>query len=288
MRSNAITQKRKQRNNENVIMKVLLIGDIVGSPGRDAVRQILPRLKKEEAVDFVIANAENSAGGTGITPRVANDLFNSGCDVLTSGDHIWRRQEVLEIINSNDRVLRPLNLPSASLGQGYGLYKTETNKTVAVVSLLGRVFIDAMTDSPFIVMRELIPKLKKETDIIIVDFHAEATSEKVAMGWFLDGEASCVLGTHTHVQTADEHILPKGTAYITDVGMTGPFDSVIGRKKEKIIERFITGMPIRFELGAEDIRLQGAIVEIDDKTGKGISIKRVSEKINEDATYRTQ
>ncbi|MDD5004918.1 MAG: TIGR00282 family metallophosphoesterase [Candidatus Omnitrophica bacterium] len=260
-------------------MKILFIGDVVGSPGRDAVRQILPRIKKDKAVDFVIANAENSAGGTGITSRVANDLFNSGCDVLTSGDHIWRREEVLEVLKSNPRLLRPLNLPSSSVGRGYNVYKTESNIAVGVVCLLGRVFIDALTESPFAVMRNILPDLKKETNIIVVDLHAEATSEKIAMGWFLDGEVSCVLGTHTHVQTADEKILPKGTAYITDVGMAGPFDSVIGRKKEKIIERFLTGMPIRFELGTEDIRLQGVIVEIDEKTGKGISIERVSEKL---------
>lgn len=260
-------------------MKILFIGDIVGSPGRDAVRQLLSELKKSKAIDFVIANAENSAGGTGITPRVANDLFNSGCDVLTSGDHIWRRQEVLEIINSNERLLRPFNLPDASPGRGYNLYKTDSNITLAVVSLLGRVFIDAATTSPFIATRDLLPILKKESKIIIVDFHAEATSEKIAMGWFLDGEISSLLGTHTHVQTADEKILPKGTAYITDVGMTGPFDSVIGRKKEKIIERFLTGLPIRFELGTEDIRLQGVIIEIDEKTGKSISIERVNQKL---------
>lgn len=260
-------------------MKILFIGDIVGSPGRDAVRQLLPELKKSKAIDFVIANAENSAGGTGITPRVANDLFNSGCDVLTSGDHIWRRQEVLEIINSNERLLRPLNLPDASPGRGYNLYKTDSGVSVAVVSLLGRVFIDAATTSPFIAIRGLLPTIKKEGKVIIVDLHAEATSEKIAMGWFLDGEISALLGTHTHVQTADEKILPKGTAYITDVGMTGPFDSVIGRKKEKIIERFLTGLPIRFELGTEDVRLQGAILEIDEKTGKSISIERVNQQI---------
>ena len=260
-------------------MKILFIGDVVGSPGRDAVRQILPRIKNAQAIDFVIANAENSAGGTGITPRVAKDLFNSGCNMLTSGDHIWRRQEVIEILNSGDRLLRPLNLPASSPGKGYSLYKTDSNITIGVVSLLGKVFIDALTRSPFIAIREIIPILKKETNIIIVDFHAEATSEKIAMGWFLDGEVSCLLGTHTHVQTADERILPKGSAYITDVGMSGPFDSVIGRKKEKVIERFLTGMPVRSELGTQDVRLQGVIVEIDDKTGKGISIKRVNERL---------
>lgn len=257
-------------------MKVLIIGDIVGSPGRDAVRDIVPKLKSKEGIDFVIANAENAAGGTGITPRVALDLFNSGCDVLTSGDHIWRRREVLEIINSDDRLLRPLNLPVSSPGRGYGLYKTSFG-VVGVVSLLGQVFINAMTSSAFIAIRDVIPILKKETNVIIIDFHAEATSEKIAMSWFLDGEVSCVAGSHTHVQTADERILPKGSAYITDIGMTGPHDSVIGRNKEKIIERFLTGMPVRFELGSQDIRLQGVIVEIDEKTGKGIAIKRVNQ-----------
>jgi metallophosphoesterase (TIGR00282 family) len=261
-------------------MKILFIGDVVGSPGRDAIREILPRLKEKKSIDFVIANAENSAGGTGITPRVANDLFNSGCNVLTSGDHIWRRQEVIEILNSDANLLRPLNLTGCSIGRGYNFYKTESGLSVAVVSLLGRVFLDASTDSPFIVMRDALPKIKKETNIIVLDFHAEATSEKIAMGWFLDGEVSCVLGTHTHVQTADEKILPNGTAYITDVGMSGPFDSVIGRKKEQIIERFVTGMPIRFELGTEDVRLQGVIVEIDDKTGKSISVERVNAAVN--------
>jgi metallophosphoesterase (TIGR00282 family) len=261
-------------------MRILFIGDVVGSPGRDAVREILPRLKKEKAIDFVIANAENSAGGTGITPRVAHDLFNCGCNVLTSGDHIWRRQEVIELLNCDDKLLRPLNLTGVTVGKGYNLYKVNPDTTIAVVSLLGRVFIDASTDSPFITMRDILAKLKHETNIIVLDFHAEATSEKIAMGWFLDGEVSCVLGSHTHVQTADEKILPKGTAYITDVGMSGPFDSVIGRRKDKIIERFLTGMPIRFELGTDDIRLQGVIVEIDDKTGKSISIERVNETVN--------
>ncbi|VVB63876.1 YmdB-like protein [uncultured archaeon] len=260
-------------------MKIIFIGDVVGSPGRDAVREILPRLKKKEKIDFIIANAENSAGGTGITSRVANDLFNSGCDVLTSGDHIWRRFEVIEVLNSDKRLLRPLNLPETSPGAGYNIYTTDTGTRIAVVSLLGQVFIEAQTSSPFIVMRDLLPKIKPESDIIIVDIHAEATSEKVALGWFIDGQVSAVLGTHTHVQTADEKILPKGTAYITDVGMAGPFDSVIGRNKEKIIEKFITGMPIRFELGTEDVRMQGVILEIDEKTGKAISIKRLNESL---------
>jgi len=263
-------------------MRILFIGDIVGSPGRDAVRHILPKLKKAEAIDFVIANAENAAGGTGITPRVANDLFGAGCDVLTAGDHIWRRQEVLEIIN-NPNIIRPLNFYKDCPGNGFGFYNTKATETICVVSLIGRVFIESQSESPFVVIRDILPKLKSKTNIIIVDMHAEATSEKVAMGWFLDGEVSAVLGTHTHIQTADERILPCGTAYITDVGMTGPFDSVIGRKKEKIIERFLTGMPIRFELGTADIHLQAVIVDINPNNGKCLAIQRVKEKLNQEA-----
>jgi len=259
-------------------MKIVFIGDVVGSPGRDAVREILPRLKKKEKIDFVIANAENSAGGSGITSRVANDLFNSGCDVLTAGDHIWRRYDVVDVLNNDKRLIRPLNLPEGVPGAGYNIYKTDTGVKIAVVSLLGQVFIEAQTSSPFITMKDLLPKLKPEADIIIVDIHAEATSEKVALSWFLDGEVSALLGTHTHVQTADEKIMPKGMAYITDVGMAGPFDSVIGRNKDKIIERFMTGMPARSELGTEDVRMQGVMLEIDENTGKAISIQRLNEK----------
>jgi len=262
-------------------MKILFIGDVVGSPGRTAIRELLSTIKKREEIDFVIANAENSAGGTGITQRVANDLFNSGCQALTAGDHIWRRQEVVDIIKTNPKILRPLNFPKAAPGNGYGFYELDSGISVCVVSLIGRVFIEAQSESPFLAIRDTLGQLKSKTNIIILDFHAEATSEKVAMGWFLDGEVSAVVGTHTHVQTADERILPGGTAYITDVGMTGPCDSVIGRKKEQIIERFITGMPIRFELGKEDVQLQGVVVEIDEKNGKGISIKRIREKLTQ-------
>lgn len=260
-------------------MKILMIGDIVGSPGRDAVRTIVPQLRQREGVDFIIANAENAAGGTGVTPRIVNDLLNSGCNVMTAGDHIWRRREVFDIIDSETRLLRPLNLPDTTPGNGYYVYTAATGATIAVVSLLGQVFVDAMTRSPFLAIREILPALKQKTNTIVIDFHAEATSEKVAMGWFLDGEVSCVVGSHTHVQTADERLLPKGTAYISDMGMSGPHDSVIGRKKERIIERFLTGMPIRMELGTDDVRLQGVIVEIDESSGRSISIKRVNESL---------
>ena len=262
-------------------IKILFIGDIVGSPGRAAVKSLVSKIRQREGIDVVIANAENSAGGSGITPRTARDLFQSGCDVLTSGDHVWRRAEVIDLLQQEAHILRPANFPKVTPGRGSTIFKTDKEIKVGVICLLGQVFIEAMVDSPFRVAQEEIKILKEETNIIIVDMHAEATSEKVALGWFLDGEVSAVLGTHTHIQTADERILPKGTAYITDVGMTGPYDSVIGRNKDKIIERFLTGMPTRFELGTKDVALHAAVVEIDEKTGYALRIERIQEKIKE-------
>lgn len=258
-------------------LKILFIGDIVGSPGRAAVKRLLPGLRKAHGIDMVIANAENSAGGSGITQRVARDLFQSGCDVLTSGDHVWRRPEVVELLHAQVNILRPMNFPRMTPGHGSVVFKTERGVKVGVVCLLGRVFIDAMVEPPFRVIQDEIKALQEETPVIVVDFHAEATSEKVAMGWFLDGEVSAVLGTHTHIQTADEKILPRGTAYLTDAGMTGPYDSVIGRSKDKIIERFLTGMPTRFELGTGDVQLHGVVVDIDAATGKAVRIERIQE-----------
>jgi metallophosphoesterase (TIGR00282 family) len=261
------------------MVKILFIGDVVGSPGRDVIKKLLPQLRRDEAIDLVIANAENSAGGSGITPRMARDLFDSKCDVLTSGDHIWRRPEVKELLEREARVLRPANFPKETPGQGSRVFKTAAGIKVGVISLLGRVFIDCGVSSPFRMVKAEIELLNSETKVIIVDFHAEATSEKVAMGWFLDGGVSACLGTHTHIATADEKILPKGTAYITDVGMTGPYDSVIGRKKEKILERFLTGMPVRFELGTDDVQLNGVLLEVDESTGKALRITRVQRKL---------
>ncbi|MEW6170063.1 MAG: TIGR00282 family metallophosphoesterase [Candidatus Omnitrophota bacterium] len=257
-------------------MKILFIGDIVGQPGRDVLEKVLPGLKEEKNIDFVVANAENVAGGSGITARTAKDLFKLGCDVLTSGDHVWRRQEILEIIDQMS-ITRPLNLPALSPGRGFIICEKD-NLKLAVINLQGRVFMPPI-DCPFRAVSSILEKIKKETPNIIVDMHAEATSEKVAMGWFLDGVVSAVVGTHTHIQTADEKILPKSTAYITDVGMTGPCDSVIGRKKEEIIERFLTGLPRHSELGNADLQLQGVLIEIDQNTGKSVSIEKVREKI---------
>lgn len=259
-------------------MNILFIGDIVGLPGREAVKKLLPVLKKEFRLDFVIANAENAAGGSGITPRVAAELFDSGISVLTSGDHIWKKREILEIINDESRLLRPINFPQGAPGRGSGVFKTNDGQKIAVVNVQGRVFMEAL-DCPFKTVRQEIESLSKETKIIIVDIHAEATSEKVALGWYLDGLVSAVFGTHTHIQTADEKILPQGSAFISDVGMAGPFDSVIGRKVEDVLERFLTAVPIRFEVASENIQLHGVVVDIDVNTGKAKSIIRIQRKL---------
>jgi len=266
-------------------MNILLIGDITGSPGRDILKQKLPSLKKKEAIDFVIANGENIAGGSGITVDTFEELLAAGVDVVTSGDHIWKQKEVLTVFDNETQLLRPVNYPEGTPGRGAYIFHTKQNITIGVINLLGSVFMGPI-DCPFRSAAKAVQQLKNDTKIIFVDFHAEATSEKVAMGWHLDGLVSCVFGTHTHVQTADERILQQGTAYITDLGMTGPFDSVIGRKKEQILERFLTHRPVRFQVAEKDIRINGAIVSIDDKTGKALSIKRV--QVAEDKDLHSQ
>ncbi|MFA5092434.1 MAG: TIGR00282 family metallophosphoesterase [Candidatus Omnitrophota bacterium] len=259
-------------------MKILFIGDIVGSPGREAIKQLVNPLKKELGIDFVIANAENASGGSGITLKVTEDLFSSGVDVITSGDHIWKKAEIFELINREERILRPLNYPSGAPGKGAAVFKAKNGVKVGVINVNGRVFMEPL-DCPFKTTLAACEELAKETKIIFVDIHAEATSEKVALGWYLDGKVSAVLGTHTHIQTADEKILPKGSAYITDVGMTGPYDSVIGRRVEDVLTRFLSLIPVRFEVAQENIQMHGALVEVDEKTGKAISIVRIAKKL---------
>jgi metallophosphoesterase (TIGR00282 family) len=259
-------------------MRILFIGDIVGSPGRKAVGELLPKIKKREKIDLVIANGENVAGGSGITPPLADELLGYGVDVITSGDHVWKRKEIVEKLESDRRVLRPANYPREAPGFGSTVVETKSKAKAGVICLTGRVFMQAV-ECPFRVAKEEIEKIRQATNIIVVDIHAEATSEKIAIGWYLDGLVSAILGTHTHVQTADEKILPGGTAYLTDAGMTGPFDSVIGRKKEQILTRFVTQMPARFEMADGDIQLHGVVIEVDDKTGKALSIKRLQEKL---------
>lgn len=259
-------------------MKILFIGDIVGSPGREAVKKLLPELEKEYGIDFTIANAENAAGGSGITSSVAKDLFDSGVNVLTSGDHIWKKREIFEIINSEERILRPANFPQGAPGSGWGLFKVKDNLKIGVINVNGRVFMDAL-ECPFKTSLRAAEELRKSTKVIIVDMHAEATSEKTALGWYLDGKVSAILGTHTHIQTADEKILPEGSAYITDAGMTGPYKSVIGRRVEDVLEKFLTCVPVRFEVAQENIQLHGALLDIDEGTGKARSIVRIQKKL---------
>ncbi len=259
-------------------MKILFIGDIVGSPGRKAVKELIPKIVRREKVDFVIGNAENAAGGSGVTPDIARELFSYGLDVITSGDHIWKKKEILEMLDEEKRLLRPANYPAGARGQGWGVYQAKNGVKIGAMNLVGRVFMECV-ECPFKIGRDIVDKIRKETPVIIVDMHAEATSEKIALAWYLDGEVSAIFGTHTHVQTADERIYPKGTAFICDVGMVGPHDSVIGRKAEQILTRFITGLPTRFEMAEENVQLNGAIVTIDEETGKALEIRRVNEKL---------
>lgn len=259
-------------------MRILFIGDIVGEPGRKAVRELVPKIRAREKIDFVIANGENAAGGSGITPMLADELLESGVDVITTGDHVWKRKEILERISQDARILRPANYPRETPGFGSTVVASKGGVDVGVINIQGRVFMQAI-ECPFRVVKAELERIKNKARVIVVDVHAEATSEKIALGWFLDGMVSAIIGTHTHVQTADEKILPQGTAFLSDAGMTGPFDSVIGRKKEQILTRFITQMPIKFEMAEGDIQLHGAIVDVDEKTGKANSIKRVQEKL---------
>ncbi|MDD2703326.1 MAG: TIGR00282 family metallophosphoesterase [Candidatus Omnitrophica bacterium] len=259
-------------------MKILFIGDIVGSPGRNAVSRLLPGLKEELSLDFVAANAENAAGGSGITGRVAAELFDAGADVLTSGDHIWKKREIFDLVDTEPRLLRPVNFPEGSPGAGWGVFKTRKGFTVGVVNVQGRVFMEAL-ECPFKTAMKAVETIARDTRVIIVDMHAEATSEKVALGWYLDGKASAVLGTHTHIQTADERILPSGTAYITDVGMVGPYDSVIGRRVEDVLARFITAIPTRFEVAQDNVQVHGVVLDIDERTGRACSIERIQRKV---------
>jgi len=259
-------------------MKILFIGDIVGEPGRCAIEKLLPRMRSTEKIEFVVANAENIAGGSGVTPMLADGMFEHGVDVITSGDHIWKRKEIFDKLETDKRLLRPANYPKEDPGSGCTVVRSESGIDVGVINLVGRVFMQAV-DCPFKTAKEAVEKIKDKARIIIVDMHAEATSEKVALGYYLDGSVSAVCGTHTHIQTADEKILPGGTAFISDVGMTGPFSGIIGRKKEQILTRFLTQMPTKFEMAEGDIQLHGVVIDIDEKTGKANSIKRVQKKL---------
>ena len=256
-------------------MRFLIIGDVIGQPGRNALRELLPKLKDEKKVDVVLANVENSAGGFGITRKVYDQLKDYGVDVMTSGNHIWDKKEVLQFINDVPDLLRPANYPEGVPGKGYGIFE-KNGKTFAVINLMGRVFMDSSLDNPFRIFDRIFNEIKSRTPIILVDFHGEATSEKWAFGIYADGKVSAVYGTHTHVPTADECILKGGTAYTTDVGMTGPWYSVIGMHHKEPIERFLYGLPRRFKVEEkEKVVFNALLVDIDDDTGRATYVERI-------------
>ncbi len=264
-------------------MRILFIGDIVGRPGRLLIRDGLAALVDHHQIDLVVANAENAAAGFGITRDIGEELLDAGIDVMTSGNHIWDKREALDYIGIEPRLLRPANYPAGAPGNGHYLARTKAGVSVGVVNVMGRVFM-LNIDDPFAVVRREVEAFEGRARIVLVDVHAEATSEKIAMGWHLDGAVTAVVGTHTHVQTADERILPKGTAYITDVGMTGPHDSIIGVEIDAALGRFLTALPARFETATGNPRLNAVVIEADERTGKAVDIERVSysaEEINE-------
>jgi hypothetical protein len=253
-------------------VNVLFIGDVTGKPGRRIVAARLPALKREHAIDVVIANGENAAGGMGLTSDVAAELFAAGVDIVTSGNHVWKNREAYELLDGDPRVLRPANYPAGAPGRGAAVLRT-AGGLIGVLNLEGRVFMQTL-DDPFRLAREQAAALRASVPTVIVDFHAEATSEKVAMGWYLDGRVSAVVGTHTHVQTADERVLPQGTAYITDVGMTGPRDGVIGMDREVILERFLTQLPARFQVASGAVQLNAVAITVSAQ-GQAERIERV-------------
>lgn len=258
------------------LLRIMFLGDIVGEPGRKAVIEQIPVLKAELGLDFIVVNGENAAGGRGITPRIAIDLLRAGAAVITTGDHVWDQQEIVEYLPTEPRVLRPINYPADTPGKGSVVLETAKGK-VAIVQGQGRTFIQPPLDNPFLLLEAEMDRLREEGVVmILVDFHAETTSEKIAMGYALEGKASVVVGTHTHVQTADERILPGGTGCLTDAGMCGPDDSVLGRAQESVVWRFKTGMPTRFPIAKGPVRLCGLIADLDPETGRCVHIERVN------------
>lgn len=259
-------------------MTLLFVGDVVGAPGRKAVRVLLPKLRARCGVDMVVANGENAAGGAGITQETAAELFAAGVDIITSGDHLWDQKEVTELLLKEPRFVRPINYPAGTLGQGSTIWQRDGMRSVGVINAQGRSFM-APLENPFVMVAAEVERLHRETPVIFVDMHAEATSEKIAMARMLDGQVSAVVGTHTHVQTADEQVFPGGTAFLCDAGFTGPHDSVLGREIEPVIRRFRTCAPQRFAVARGRVLLQGALIRIDAETGRALGIQRVSEAL---------
>ena len=256
-------------------LNLLCVGDIVGAPGRRVLREALPVLVPERKIDCVIVNAENASAGSGLTPQLYEKIMRSGTDLVTLGDHIYRRRDIIPTLETSDRIVRPANLPAAAPGKPFAIFTTQSGHRVAVVSLLGRMYMKPTANCPFAAIDQVLASIPKDVKIVVVDMHAEATSEKVAMGWHLDGRVSVLFGTHTHIPTADERILPKGTAYITDLGMTGPYDSVLGRAKDRVLRSIINGVSEKLDVAERDLRLCGLSVAVDTATGRAIKLERV-------------
>ncbi len=257
------------------MIKILFVGDVIGKPGRECLRKFLPRYNKE--ADFCIVNGENAAGGRGITPAIAEEIFSLGVEVITTGNHVWDDKKIIPYLEGRHNLLRPINYPPGVPGKGWGIFQTRNKVKLGIVNVSGRVFMPAL-DCPFRGTKQAVEEIKRETSCIIVDVHGEATSEKVALGYYLEGEVSAVIGTHTHVQTSDERILPKGTAYITDVGMAGSYLSIIGMRKEEVMKHFLTQMPVRFKVAQGEPWINGAWIEIEETTGRALSIERIKER----------
>jgi metallophosphoesterase (TIGR00282 family) len=258
------------------MFRLLFLGDIIGEPGRKSVIDMVPRLKQEWSIDFVVANGENAAAGRGITPKLTIDLLRAGIAVITTGDHVWDQKELVSFINTEPRLLRPINYPDGTPGSGSIVLETAKGK-IGVINVQGRTFMLPALENPFNKLTEVVTAMRKETHVIFVDVHAETTSEKIAVGRFLDGKVSAVAGTHTHVQTADEQIFPGGTAFICDAGMCGPVESILGREIEPIVQRFITSMPVNFPVARGEVKLHGLLVDIDETTGRALAVKRIAE-----------
>lgn len=256
-------------------MRLLIIGDIVGRPGKHACSQIVPKLVEERQIDFVIANAENASAGSGLTPQMFKKLRHYGIDACTMGDHIYKRREIYALLETSDRIVRPANYPAESVGRDVAVVAARNGARVAVISVIGRTYMNVRADCPFHAADRVLQQLPADVKIVVVDMHAETTSEKWAMGWYLDGRCTAVVGTHTHIQTADECVLPGGTAYITDLGMTGPYDSILGRDKTAVIRALVTGMPHPYNVAEGAARLSGVIVECDSESGRASAIERV-------------
>lgn len=253
-------------------MKILAVGDIVGESGLNKLKEVLPKIKQDENIDFTIVNGENVAGGMGITQKLFNQILSAGADVVTLGNHTWAKKDIFNFID-NEKIIRPANYPKGVVGKGYNIFNCK-NKKIAVINLIGRTNMGILSENPFLIADEIIEKIKNEVDIIVVDFHAEATAEKIALANYLDGRVNIVFGTHTHVQTADEMVLPKGTAYITDIGMTGPIDSVIGMDKKASIKRFVTTLPEKYKIAKGNNKFNGCIFNINDEKSRITEVKR--------------